>query len=215
MCTIAIYGTSNGDFFVLAGIIIFLIGTIIAVDSGICSDFGVGYGLVGVIIGGILIIAGAIVVYNDEEKNINNAIWTKYPGAIVKQSKNHGDGFFVFSGKAYSYKIKDKKLYIITPDGSMKLIDGTIDVDITPLIVKNASDDTDDSKNSAQYDNSSASDIKSLIYSAYSSVEISYSDGDTTGYFKTNGEYYSFTLDSSNIVIKDSSGKISNIITRK
>ncbi len=76
----------------------------------------------------------------------------------------------------------------------------------TELVISSTEATTNDTKADA------TAVVKSIILEKYPSAKINYTDENSTGYFEYENEYYSFTVENNNIIVKGNTGKMINVL---
>lgn len=125
---------------------------------------------------------GIVKINNDEKANVEAAIEADYPGAVMIGETGER-GQFSFNGHTYNYMVKNKELVISSTEAT-----------------------TNDTKAD------STAVVKSIILEKYPSAKINYTDENSTGYFEYENEFYSFTVENNNIIVKDNTGKMINVL---
>ena len=131
----------------------------------------------------MFVAAFGIVKINDDGKaNVEAAIESDYPGAVMV-SETGERGQFSFNGYIYNYMVKNKELHISRAETT------TNDVKTDSIAI-----------------------VKSIILEKYPSAKINYTDKNSTGYFEYENDFYSFTVENNNVIIKDNTGKMVNVL---
>lgn len=158
---------------------------------------------------GILAIAAMTLMCTSgkaKQQGIKDAITLAYPDAVISSNSKS----FVSKGNSYTYKLDDKDIIVTDYENNVSIIrEGQI-----VSTVKSAETTTKDAAVSDTKPGTS-DNVKLQILQAYSEniTNIVYTEENSSGYFKMNGEYFRFNVEGNSIVIRNDADKIINIIS--
>ena len=143
--------------------------------------------------------------YKAKEQNIKDAILSAYPDAVISNDSKS----FVSKSNSYTYRLNNKDIIVTDCKNNISTIrEGQIVCTVkSETTTKDAA--VTDTKTST------SDNVKLQILQAYSEniTDIIYTEENSSGYFKMNGEYYRFNVEGNSIVIRDDADKIINIIS--
>lgn len=185
-----IYGSSIGGYISMTALVVgfilfFLLLILFILDITEEIDIGcIPFIIVTACIGLLIFVAafGIVKIDDDGKANVEAAIESDYPGAVMV-SETGERGQFSFNGHIYNYMVKNKELHISSTEAT-----------------------TNDTKAD------STAVVKSIIFKNYPSAKINYTDKNSTGYFEYENDFYSFTVENNNVIIKDNTRKMINVL---